>query len=52
MCRYCAYSYHDGWTALLQYDDTYQEAMSDRRTTEATHGFHDSWDDLRAELDL
>ncbi|ERG89269.1 MAG: hypothetical protein J07HR59_00190 [Halorubrum sp. J07HR59] len=49
MCRYCAYSYHDGWTALLEYDDTYQQVTSQ---TTATHGFHQEWDELREEISV
>jgi len=52
MCIYCSYAYQDGWSKLLEYDDTYQEALPDRGQTQSTHGFHDSWDDLRDELEL
>ena len=48
MCKYCAYSYHDGWTQLLQYDDVYQEAIADG--TESTYGFHESYEDLREQV--
>lgn len=51
MCQYCSYVGHDGWTRLLEYDDVYQNAFSDR-TDQSTHGFHESWDDLRDELEL
>lgn len=47
MCQYCNYSYHDGWTQLLQYDETYQTVVA--RDT-STYGFHESWDDLREEV--
>lgn len=45
MCQYCSAAFHDGWSKLLEYDDVYQSAM--RSETESTHGFHESWDDLR-----
>ncbi|MFC7098784.1 hypothetical protein [Halobaculum marinum] len=48
MCQYCSYSFHDGWTTLLQYDDVYREAMGGEST--ATYGFHEEWDDLREEV--
>jgi hypothetical protein len=48
VCQYCNYSFHDGWTALLEYDETYQSLLSGER--ESTYGFHESWDDLREEL--
>ena len=48
MCKYCAYSYHDGWTQLLQYDDVYQEAMG--VDTDADYGFHESYEDLREQV--
>ncbi|SFS92913.1 hypothetical protein SAMN04488556_3453 [Halostagnicola kamekurae] len=51
MCQYCSYARHDGWTRLLEYDDVYQNAFADR-TDQSTHGFHESWDDLRDELEL
>lgn len=47
MCIYCTYR-EDGWAALLQYDDVYQEAAS--AETESTYGFHESWDELRDQL--
>lgn len=47
VCQYCNYSYHDGWTQLLQYDETYQTVVA--RDT-STYGFHESWDDLREEV--
>ena len=50
MCQYCVYSFSEGWTALLQYDDVYQNAIGGQ--SESTHGFHESWDELRAELEL
>jgi hypothetical protein len=48
MCQYCSYRFHDGWTRLLTYDEVYQEAVGGG--SEATYGFHDSWDDLREEV--
>jgi hypothetical protein len=48
MCQYCSYRYHDGWTQLLAYDDTYQTATTP--DSESTYGFHDSYDDLREEI--
>lgn len=50
MCQYCAYSFSEGWTALLQYDDVYQNAIG--VDSASTHGFHESWDELRDELDV
>jgi hypothetical protein len=48
MCKYCAYSYHDGWTGLLQYDDVYQEAITD--DSGSNYGFHESYEDLREQI--
>ena len=48
MCQYCSYRYHDGWTALLEYDDVYQYAVVGE--SQSTYGFHESWDDLREEV--
>jgi hypothetical protein len=48
VCRYCRYRLHDGWAGLLAYDDVYQSAVGGE--SEATYGFHESWDDLREEL--
>jgi hypothetical protein len=50
MCKYCAYSFTDGWTALLEYDDVYQNTM--QAASDSTHGFHESWDELRDELEV
>ena len=50
MCQYCAYSFSEGWTALLEYDDVYQNAIGGG--SESTHGFHESWDELRDELEV
>ena len=50
MCQYCAYSFSEGWTALLEYDDVYQTAI--RTEAASTHGFHESWDELRGELEI
>ena len=46
MCQYCNYSFHDGWTQLLEYDDVYQSAVA----SDAEYGFHDSWEQLREDL--
>ncbi len=48
MCQYCNYSFHDGWTRLLTYDDVYQSAVVE--PSESTYGFHQDWDDLKEEL--
>ncbi len=51
MCQYCNYSFHDGWTQLLEYDEVYQNAFADAEPeTQSTHGFHESWSELREEL--
>lgn len=50
MCQYCNYSFHDGWTQLLEYDDIYQNALPEP-TSQSTHGFHESWEDLSDELE-
>ncbi|MFC5277940.1 hypothetical protein ACFPM1_04040 [Halorubrum rubrum] len=50
MCQYCNWAFHDGWGELLQYDEVYQSAVG--AETESTHGFHEDWDDLRAELEI
>ncbi|WP_418282572.1 hypothetical protein [Halorubrum sp. DTA98] len=50
MCKYCNWAFHDGWSELLKYDDVYQSAIAD--DTEATHGFHEEWDELRTELGI
>jgi len=47
MCLYC--TINEGWSALLQYDDVYQEAMGG--TSESTYGFHESYDDIREQVD-
>ncbi|NKE37431.1 hypothetical protein GWG54_16765 [Natronococcus sp. JC468] len=52
MCKYCNYSFTDGWGQLLEYDDVYQEALPESTTTQSTHGFHESWDELSDELEL
>lgn len=52
MCIYCSYRDRDGWATLLEYDETYQEALPDRTTSQSSHGFHDSWEDLSEELGL
>ena len=48
MCQYCT-TMTDGWTALLEYDDVYQETRRNA-ATESTYGFHESWEDLRGQL--
>ena len=48
MCKYCAYSYHDGWTSLLRYDDVYQAAVTD--DSGSNYGFHESYEDLREQV--
>lgn len=48
MCQYCSYSYHDGWTQLLSYDEVYQTVIQSE--SESTYGFHESWDELRDEV--
>ena len=50
MCKYCNWAFHDGWGELLKYDDVYQSAMGTE--TDSTHGFHEDWDDLQAELGI
>ncbi len=50
MCKYCNWAFHDGWGELLKYDDVYQSAVG--AETESTHGFHEDWDDLQAELGI
>lgn len=51
MCQYCTYAFTDGWTQLLEYDEVYQNAIA-TPTTQSTHGFHESWDELREDLGL
>ncbi|MDG5760545.1 hypothetical protein QA600_14500 [Natronococcus sp. A-GB1] len=51
MCKYCNYSFTDGWGQLLEYDDVYQNALPESVTTQSTHGFHESWDELSDELE-
>ncbi|MDJ1434121.1 hypothetical protein [Halostagnicola sp. A-GB9-2] len=51
MCKYCSYSYHDGWTQLLEYDDVYQDGRYGQVESESTHGFHESWAELSEELE-
>ena len=50
MCQYCSYTFHDGWTQLLQYDDVYQRTVSSEST--GTYGFHESWADLREQVGM
>lgn len=49
MCQYCMFN-AEGWTQLLQYDDVYQAAMAESVESESTYGFHESWDELKADL--
>lgn len=49
MCQYCSYRLHDGWTALLAYDEVYQSAVGGDGER-SSYGFHESWDDLRDEI--
>jgi hypothetical protein len=51
VCKYCNYSFTDGWGQLLEYDETYQNAVAEMATTQSTHGFHESWDELSDELE-
>ncbi|XVH31332.1 hypothetical protein ACNS7O_13190 [Haloferacaceae archaeon DSL9] len=48
MCQYCTYV-EDGWSKLLEYDTVYQTAIAGLRDT-GTHGFQESWDELREDL--
>ncbi len=48
MCQYCNYAFTDGWSQLLQYDDVYQRATG--QATQSTHGFHESWAELREDI--
>ena len=50
VCKYCNWAFHDGWGELLKYDDVYHSAVG--AETESTHGFHEDWDDLQAELGI
>ena len=50
VCQYCNYSFTDGWGQLLEYDSVYQNAITPS-TTQSTHGFHESWDELSDELE-
>ncbi len=52
MCLYCNLKHREGWRSLLEYDDIYQQAMTEETTSQSTHGFHESWDDLKDELAL
>ncbi len=51
VCQYCNYSFTDGWGQLLEYDDVYQNAITATATSQSTHGFHESWDELSDELE-
>jgi hypothetical protein len=48
MCRYCSYQYHDGWTQLLDYDETFQRVIA--AESQSTYGFHESWEELREDV--
>lgn len=52
MCKYCNWAFHDGWGELLEYDEVYQNAVAQEATTQSTHGFHESWDELSEELGI
>ena len=49
MCQYCNYAFTDGWSQLLEYDTVYQNATK-AGSTQSTHGFHESWDELSEEI--
>lgn len=49
MCMYCTFR-EDGWTALLDYDDVYQEAIAAQRARETNYGFYEDWDELREQV--
>ncbi|WP_318570055.1 hypothetical protein [Salinigranum marinum] len=49
MCMYCTFR-EDGWTALLDYDEVYQEAIDAQRARETNYGFYEEWDDLREQV--
>lgn len=49
MCIYCSYNM-DGWTKLLDYDETYQKVTRQENAEESNYGFHESWDDLRDQV--
>lgn len=51
MCQYCSYTMHDGWTTLLDYDDTYRKVVVGA-SEESNYGFHESWDELRDQVSL
>ncbi|WP_129116395.1 hypothetical protein [Halegenticoccus tardaugens] len=44
MCLYC--NAGGGWERLLDYDDVYQRAVV-AESSASSHGFHESWDELR-----
>ncbi|WP_101298174.1 hypothetical protein [Halegenticoccus soli] len=48
MCQYCNYNMQ-GWDRLLDYDDVYQRAVN-AGSSRSTHGFHESWDELREQV--
>ncbi len=50
MCKYCNYAMTDGWTNLLEYDRTYQDAMADLRAERSNYGFSEGFDELQDDL--
>ncbi|MFC7076968.1 hypothetical protein [Haloarcula halophila] len=48
MCQYCSFADREAWSALLQYDEVYQEAVV--AESASTYGFHEEWDELREEV--
>jgi hypothetical protein len=50
MCKYCNYTMDDGWTQLIDYDDTYQAAMREEAQRQSNYGFYEEWDDLREQV--
>ncbi|WP_276271711.1 hypothetical protein [Haloarcula litorea] len=48
MCQYCTYRDQEGWSQLLEYDETYQTAVA--AETASTYGFHESWDELKEDV--
>lgn len=50
MCKYCNYTMDDGWTQLVEYDDTYQNAMREQTQRQSNYGFYEEWDDLREQV--
>ena len=50
MCKYCNYTMDDGWTQLVDYDDTYQDAVREEAQRRSNYGFYEEWDDLRKQV--